>query len=420
VLADDLREALVLAYASNPQLQAARAQQRAVDETVPIERSAGLPGASANATYNEFLKNSSATSTSPDRQVSGQVTLVVPIYSGGGVRNAVRAARTRVEAGQADLREAESAVFSQVVAAYLDVILNETVVDLQNNQVQVLEVNLRATSERFGIGDLTRTDVAQSTSRLELAKGDARAAEANLLAARERYVQLVGKSPQDLEAPPPLPGLPASPLEAVTTALENNPALLAARARSRASGFDIAVAGSSRQPRLEGFALGSYSDQMGIERGAGATASDRASTDATVGLRATIPIFQGGRPAALRRQAQALANEAMETEIAIEREVVAQVRSAYSAWGAAEEIIATTQIAVDAAELSLLGVRAENTVGNRTILDILDAEQELLRARLRLFTARRNAYVAGFSLLAAMGRAEAEDLGLEVALRPGS
>jgi outer membrane protein len=153
---------------------------------------------------------------------------------------------------------------------------------------------------------------------------------------------------------------------------------------------------------------------MGNGGGPGTTASDRASTDATVGLRATIPIFQGGRPAALRRQAQALASEAMETEIAIEREVVAQVRAAYSSWRAAEEIIATTQIAVDAAELSLLGVRAENTVGNRTILDILDAEQELLRARLRLFTARRNAYVAGFSLLAAMGRAEAHDLGLDV------
>ncbi len=411
--ADDLREALVLAYNTNPQLQAARAQQRAVDENVPIQRAEGLPGASATATYSEFLKTSFATPTSPDRQVSGQVSLGVPIYSGGGVKNAVRAAETRVEAGQADLRGVESGVFSQVVAAYLDVILNEAVVGLQANLVQVLDVNLRATSDRFEIGDLTRTDVAQSQSRLELAKGDARAAEANLVAARERYIQLVGKPPQGLEAPPPLPGLPASPAEAVAAALEDNPDLIAARERAKASEFDIDVAGSTRLPRVEVFTSGTYSDFMGTMGGKASAGFDQASTGATAGVRATIPIFQGGRPAALRRQAQARASAAMETEIATERDVIAQVRAAYSVWKAADEIIATTQTAVDAAALSLEGVRAENSVGNRTILDILDAEQELLRARVRLVTARRNAYVAGFSLLAAMGRAEARDLGLD-------
>ena len=130
-------------------------------------------------------------------------------------------------------------------------------------------------------------------------------------------------------------------------------------------------------------------------------------------MRATIPIFQGGFPAARRRQAQANAAAAMETEIAVERDVIAQTRAAFSSWVAANELIASTQLAVDAAGLSLEGVRAENSVGNRTILNILDAEQELLQARVRLVTARRNAYVAGFSLLAAMGRAEAKDLNLD-------
>ena len=411
-LADDLRSALVEAYQTNPQLQAARAQQRATDENVPIERADALPAASATASYSEFLKTSFESPTSPDRQFSGQVSLGVPIYAGGGIRKSIRAAETRVEAGQADLRGAESGVFSQVVAAYMDVILNEAVVGLQRNLVEVLDVNLQATSDRFEIGDLTRTDVAQSQARLQLAKGDSRSAEANLTGARERYIQVVGNAPGTLEPPPPLPNLPESAEDAVAVALENNPDLIAARERSKAAQFDIDVAGSTRLPRVELFTSGSYTDYMGTLGGRTHNQFDQSSTGATAGVRATIPLFQGGRPAALRRQAQARASATMESEIAAERDVIAQVRAAYSSWRAANEIIASTQTAVDAAELSLEGVRAENSVGNRTILDILNAQQELLQAKVRLVTARRNAYVAGFSLLAAMGRAEAQDLGL--------
>src|SRR5262249_20060907 len=151
-----------------------------------------------------------------------------------------------------------------------------------------------------------------------------------------------------------------------------------------------------------------YFGTLGGNAGAGVFAQTEKT--AQVGVRATIPIFQGGRPAAFRRQAQAREGAAMEQEISTERDVIAQVRSSYSAWRAANEIITSTQAAVDAASLSLEGVRAENSVGNRTILDILDAEQELLQARVRLVTARRNSYVAGFTLLAAMGKAEAQDL----------
>jgi outer membrane protein len=410
--ADNLREALVMAYDSNPQLQAARAQQRAVDETVPLERSAGLPSVSASLTETEIVKSTDSSGLGPDRQFSGQLTLGVPIYSGGGVKNAVRAAETRVEAGQADLRGAESDTFSRVVAAYMDVILNEAIVGLNRANVNVLEVNLQATSDRFEIGDLTRTDVAQSQARLALAQGDARSAEANLVAARERYVQFVGKAPVSLEAPPPLPGLPDSAEVATATALEFNPDILASRQRSKAAGFDINVASANRLPRVEIFTSGGYTDYFGT-LGNGAAGYNQSSTGATAGIRASIPIFSGGRPAALRRQAQARAATALETEIGTERQVIAQVRSAYSAWRASNEIILSSQIAVDAATLSLEGVRAENSVGSRTILDTLNAEQELLNTRTRLATARRNAYVAGFSLLAAMGKAEARDLGLD-------
>lgn len=412
-MADDLREALTLAYTGNPSLQAARAQQRAVDEGVPIARSATLPSLSGTATFTELLKQGGATPTSPDRVLDMSVSAGMPIYAGGAIRNSLRAAKVRVEAGQADLRAAESGVFSQVVAAYMDVILGEALVKLNRNTVSVLEVNLRAAKDRFEIGDLTRTDVAQSQARLSLAKGQTRGAEANLIAARERYIGVVGKEPVNLQPPPPLPGLPASVDDAVRVALDANPDLIAARERSKAAGYDTASAGAGRLPRVSVFTGADYTDYLGTLGGAASAGFAQSTTSAQAGVRATIPLFQGGLPAAQRRQAQAREGAVLEQEIAIEREVIASVRAAYASWQATSEIIASTQSAVDAAALSLEGVRAENTVGNRTILDILDAEQELLNTQVQLVTARRNAYVAGFNLLSAMGKAEARDLGLD-------
>ena len=420
--ADDLRGALASAYATNPTLQGARANQRATDEGVPIAKAAGRPGASANAGYTEIVDPAANNNLAgggiaiegPRRQLNAGVNLSVPLYSGGAVRNQVRAAERRVEAGQAELRGTESAVFSQTVAAYMDVILNEAVVGLNRKNVDVLSTNLQATSDRFEIGDLTRTDVAQSQARLATARADFRTAQANLANARERYIQLVGRPPGELEPPPPLPNLPATAEQAVATALDNNPDILAAKQRSRAAEIDIDVAGASRLPQLSAVVGGSYSDSLGSLRIAGSNVSlPQRNAGLTVGLSGSIPLFQGGRPAAQRRQAQARAGAALEQEIGAERDVIAQARSAYQSWQAADDVIVSSQAGVDAAALSLEGVRAENSVGNRTILDILNAEQELLNAQVRLVTARRNAYVAGFTLLAAMGRAEARDLGLD-------
>lgn len=412
--ADTLRDALVNAYHTNPTLEAARASQRATDEGVPIARADGLPSASATAQYTEFLKQSSTSFTAPARVATVNTNLGVPIYSGGAVKNAVRAAEQRVTAGQASLRGTESAIFSQVVAAYMDVIRNEAIVGLSANQVDVLKVNVQATSDRFEIGDLTRTDVAQSQSRLAVAQSDLRAAQANLIAARETYIRLVGAAPTGLEAPPPLPGLPGSADEAVQIALDNNPDLVAAQEQAKAAGFDIDAAGGRRLPQVSLFGGYSYQNYLNtLKSGTPGIVFPQVSTAAQAGVTVTIPLFQGGRPAALERQAQARAGAAMENVIAAEREVIAQTRAAYSSWLAANAIIESSQTAVAAAELSLEGVRAENSIGNRTILDVLNAEQELLQARVQLVTARRNAYVAGFSLLAAMGKAEARDLGLE-------
>jgi outer membrane protein len=241
-----------------------------------------------------------------------------------------------------------------------------------------------------------------------------RSAEAALVASRERYVQVVGTVPADLQPPPPLAGLPATPEEAVQVALDSNPDLIAAHKRSKAAGYDVKVAGAGRMPKVSLFTGGDYANYLGsLGGGTSGAGFTQRQTTALAGVRANIPLFQGGLPAAQQRQAQANASAALEQEISAERQVIAAVRSAYTSWRAAGDVITLNQTAVDAAALSLEGVRAENTVGNRTILNILDAEQELLRAQVGLVAARRNAYVAAFNLLSAMGKAEAADLGFD-------
>jgi len=411
--ADTLRDALAAVYNTNPTLEGARAQQRASDEDVNVQRAQGLPNATATATHIEFLRRSANSFTAPERNLGINAQLRVPIYSGGAVRNGIAAAQERVEAGQADLRGTESAIFSQTVAAYMDVLRAEALAELASNQVDVLRVTFQSTSDRFEIGDLTRTDVAQAQSRLALAEGDLRTASSNLITAREIYIQLVGMAPTNLEAPPPLPGLPDTVGEAVVTALDNNPDLIAAKERAEAAGYDYEVAGSGRLPTIGLFANYDYSNFFGTLGGPVASNFAQTESTANAGVQVTIPLFQGGLPAARQRQAGARETAALEQVIATERSVIQQTRAAYASWRASNAVIESSLAAVEAAELSLEGVRAGNSIGNRTIIEVLNAEQELLSARAQLVTARRNAYVAGFSLLAAMGQAEARDLNLD-------
>ena len=407
--ADTLREALQKAYATNPTLTGARAQQRANDENVPINRARGLPEASLSGSYTENVKKSEFSFIAPSRQFGAQLSLSVPIYQGGAVKNGIKAADAQIDAGRMTLRDTEASLFSQVVGAYMDVIRDQAIVQLQRANVGVLTVNLEATKDRFQVGDLTRTDVAQSQARLALAQAQFQGAEAQLITSREQYIRLVGDPASGLEPPPPLPNLPQTPDTAVVTALDKNPGLKAAMKQRDASRFDVGVARASRLPRVSAVGNGSYLNLL--ERLA--PGSPIAATGASVGVQASIPLFQGGGPAAQVRQSQARESQSIEAVIEVERGVVAQTRAAYASYRAANENIVSSQAAVDANTLSLEGVRAENSVGNRTILDILNAEQELLNSQVQLVTARRNSYVAGFSLLAAMGQAEARDLGLD-------
>ncbi|MBD3744755.1 MAG: TolC family outer membrane protein [Sphingopyxis terrae] len=410
--AETLQGALAKAYENNPTLTAARAGQRANDENVPIQKASGLPSVGASVDYQENLIIPGNSFVSPGRVLSAGSQLSVPIYQGGAVRNAVKAAEYRVEAGQSDLRATEASIFSQVVGAYMDVIRDQAIVQLNQKNVAVLKTNLQASSDRFEIGDLTRTDVAQSQARLALAEGDLRGAEANLIRSRENYVKLVGDAPVDLQPPPALPNLPQSVEDAVAIALNNNPDIEAANQRINASRADIGAARAARMPKLSATLGGGYNNNL-HSIPAGNTVAENTTKSAAAGLSLTLPIFQGGRPSAQVRQAQSRSSQAIETYVATERDVIAQTRGAYAAWQANERVIAATEQAVGANALSLEGVRAENSVGTRSILDILNAEQEYLNAQVQLVSAKRNSYVAAFSVLAAMGKAEARDLGIE-------
>lgn len=418
VQAETLQGALAKAYASNPTLTGARAGQRATDEGVAIQKASGRPALDVSGSYTESILKPTISFTSPQRTLNAQTQLSVPIYQGGAVRNGVKAAKTRVEAGQAQLRGTEMSVFSQTVAAYMDVIRDTAIVSLNLANVNVLEVNLQATNDRFEVGDLTRTDVAQSQSRLALARSDLQTAQANLITSRENYIALVGEAPDNLEPPPQLPGLPENPDAAVQVALRDNPDIMAANKVREARAYDVKAAKASVLPTVSAFTQAGYTNYLhslnssAQDSNGNVVEGPQVNKQAAAGVQINIPLYQGGRPAAQVRQSQALESQAIEQAIETERGVIAQTRASYASWQASLETIKSAENAVSASGLSLEGVRAENSVGSRTILDILDAEQESLRARVQLVSARRNAYVAGFSLLAAMGHAEADDLGL--------
>src|SRR5438874_1815023 len=409
--ADTLREALVSAYQTNPTLTAQRQALEATDATVAIAKAAGRPQVSATVGLNRNLAQSGVLNTGgkgPTLSVGGDLS--VPVFTGGRVRNSVQAAKTRVEAGRATLRAVEGDVFTQAVAAYMNVIRDRAVVELNQNNVKVLETNLEATRDRFQIGDLTRTDVAQSEARLQLGRSQLATAQGQLTASEATYRQQIGHAPGQLAPPPPLPPLPATPEEAVRIALANNPDLIAITRQARAAGYDVRVAEAGRLPTVAGVLSNTYVNNLAGNSIAGIP---NTGTQSQLGAQISVPIFQGGLPAARVRQAQALEGQVLEQVVGTERAVVQAARAAFAAYDAAQKSIQSNTVAVQANELALEGARAEQTVGTRTVIEVLNAEQELLQSQVALVTAKRDAYVSGFQLLNAMGQAEAQDLGLE-------
>jgi outer membrane protein len=408
--ADTLREALISAYHTNPTLTVQREDLRATDATVAIARAAGRPQISATAGINRDLSRSGILETGGHGPtLSVGVDVSQPLFSGGAVKNSVRAAKTRVEAGRATLAAVEGDVFTQAVTAYMDVIRDRAIVELNQNNVKVLETNLQATQDRFQIGDLTRTDVAQSEARLQLGRSQLATSTGRLAGSEATYRQVIGHAPGQLAPPNPLPPLPTTADEAVRIALADNPDLVSISRQAIAAGYDVDVARAGRLPTLSAVGSGTYVNELG-----GSIAGvPSTGGQTTIGLSAHVPIFQGGLPAARIRQAQAQQGAVLEQVVGTERAVVQATRAAFASYEAAQKAIQAETVAVQANELALEGNRAEQTVGTRTIIEVLNAEQELLNSQVALVTAKRDAYVAGFQLLNAMGQAQAANLGLD-------
>jgi outer membrane protein len=414
--ADTLPQALVSAYQTNPTLTAERETLKGTDATVAIAKAAGRPQILGNVGINRNLAQRGVLDTGgKGPTLSVGADLSVPLFTGGRVGNSVRAAETRVQAGRATLQAVEGDVFTQAVSAYMDVIRDRSIVELNQHNVKVLETNLEATRDRFQIGDLTRTDVAQSEARLQLGRSQLAAAQGQLTASEATYRQIIGHAPGQLAPPNPLPPLPTSADEAVRIALADNPDLTAISREAIAAGYDVRVAEAGRLPTLNGVLSNTYVNNLGGAGRDSATGQAFPSTGAqsSIGLSASIPIFQGGLPAARIRQSQAQQGQVLEQVVGTERAVVQAARAAFANYDAAQRQIQAQTVAVQANELALEGARAEQTVGTRTVLDVLNAEQELLNSQVSLVTAKRDAYVAGFTLLNAMGQADAQDLGLD-------
>ncbi len=408
--ADTLQEALIQTYNTNPTITGQRAQLRSLDEAVAVARALGRPQVSATAGINQDLTR---TGGGNGRNINAGVDVSYPLFNGGSVRNSIRAADERVLAGRANLRATEGDIFTEAVGAYMDVIRDSSIVALNRNQVRVLQTNLQASRDRFEVGDLTRTDVAQSEARLALATSNLDLAEGRLTASEENYRRVIGDLPDNLAPPPPLPTLPGTPEQAVEIALANNADLVAIAAQIRAAGLDVSVARADRLPTVDAIGSGRATNYLGTADEQFGPNARNTQTQTGVGVQARIPIYQGGLVGARVRQAQAFQSQLLEQGVALERLIVSQTRAAFANYQAAQEAIESNQTAVAANTLALEGVRAEQTVGTRNVLDVLNAEQELLNSQVQLVTARRDAYVAGFALLNAMGMAEVEDLNLD-------
>jgi outer membrane protein len=405
--AETLKEALGAAYKVNPRLDAARALQRATDEEVPRAKSGYRPSVAgcADTTYERStirppLGGGPATTESNPRGYA--VGLTQPIFRGFRTKNAVSLAEATVRAGWEALRDTESSVLQEAVTAYLDVVRDQAILTLRENNVTVLTRDLNATQARFAAGEVTRTDVEQAKARRAGAVAALDLARANLKTSRAVFERVVGHPPSRLVEPRPSAIVP----------------------RSLGEGTECAARSPRWWPRSigAGRALQHRSDpwRAAAHRAAGGelcpalrcAGRSRMPRDHAVTGRVTVPFYTGGEVQARVRQAKQTHVQRLQEIEQARSEVQAQVVTAWSQLQAAKAAVESDQVAVAANRVALAGVREEERVGQRTLLDVLNAEQELLNSEVTLVTDRRNVVVASYVLVAAIGRLNAQELGV--------
>ena len=409
VWAETLRDAIALAYQTNPSLLAQRANQRALDESI-VQARAGLRprldvtvSGNLSQDYGDGAQGPFADPYSDNSSAS--IGLSQTLWSGGRIGHGITAAEADILAGRENLRDIEQTVLASVIQAYADVIRDAEILRIRQANLGVLQRQLDEASARFEVGEITRTDVAQSEARLAQAEADLANAQAQLSVSRASYAAVVGQSPGDLAPMPVLPGVPTDFDAALDVALQDNPGIRAAAYSLRAAEANVAAAKAEYMPsaRLTASYGGSNDDFDRI----GDIADN---TRLTAGASLSVPLFTGGLNGSRVAVALERANAAQINVEGERRNTLQAISSAYAQALSARSSLEAGTEAVRAATVAAEGVRQEAQVGLRTTLDVLNQELELRNAEVTLASARRNEYVAQANLLAAMGRLEGADL----------
>lgn len=407
-LADTIESALVRAYQNNPQLNAQRASVRAADENVPQALSGYRPRvaitASAGEQYTDIQSKTVANNTLITSGVYGWnaprsvgATVTQTLFNGGQTANRTRAAESQVSAAREGLRVLEQSVLLAAATIYMDYLRDAAIVEVQRTNVRVLEETLKQTRDRFNVGEVTRTDVAQSEAQLASGRTQLLSAESNLTTTRANFRRIIGNDPGQLAPGSPVDRyLPTSLSAAIDTALVENPNVTAAMYGIDVSFLQVKINEGALFPTvtLQGSVQQSYEAQLTYYRQFGASAT----------AQLTVPIYQGGAEYALIRQSkESLAQQRLNLD-----QVRDQTRATVAqAWGqlvATKAQVSSAQAQVTASEIALNGVREEARVGQRTTLDVLNAQQALVNARVALVTAQHDRVVASYTVLNAVGR----------------
>lgn len=408
VLADTLEAALVRAYQTNPQLNAQRASVRATDENVPQALSGYRPKvavtASAGTQYTDTQQNTQVggrlsevglNGTNAPRSVGATVTQT--LFNGGQTANRTRAAESQVSASREGLRVLEQTVLLSAATIYMDYLRDSAIVEVQQSNVRVLEQTLKQTRDRFNVGEVTRTDVAQSEAQLAAGRTQLLTAESNLTTTRANFRRIIGSEPVNLAPGSPVDRfLPGTLAASINLSLVENPNVTAAMYGIDVSFLQVKVNEGALFPTvtLQGSVQQSYESTTTVYRSFGASAV----------AQLTVPVYQGGAEYALIRQSkETLGQQRLNLE-----QVRDQTRATVAqAWGqlvAGKAQVSSAQAQVTASEIALNGVREEARVGQRTTLDVLNAQQALVNARVNLVTAQHDRVVASYNVLNAIGR----------------
>jgi outer membrane protein len=412
VRAESIQGALARAYHANPELNSQRAVTRAADESVPQALSGYRPRVTGSASYGFTTQDAHAFGRSYSNDNfysrSASISLEQVIYNGNRTHNQVRGAESRVLGARETLRNAEQTILLNAATAYMNVLRDTALLNLQRNNIEVLTVQLNQTQDRFRVGEVTRTDVALSESRLAKARSDSFVAEANLKNSIATYQQVVGDAPKKLAPAKPVEHLlPKSRDIAIGISLREHPAIIAALHGVDQQQLNVKAIEGELYPTVSVAATGT--------RALNSTSSGTGLWQASIVGRLSVPIYEGGQTYSRVREAKENLT-AQRITVDTQRERIRQ--SVVSSWGALEATraqIKAAEAGVRAAEIALAGVREEAKVGQRTTLDVLNAQQDLLNARVALVTFQRDRVVASYNVLSAVGGLSLRALGINVA-----